>query len=274
MTAPILLTGGTGTLGRLVLARLRDAGCDVRVLSRRAQEPEDGIEFVTGDLATGEGTHTAVAGIGTIVHCAGSAKGDEDKARNLVRAAVAADVAHLVYISVVGADRVPVVSRVDRAMFGYFASKRAAERIVAESGLPWTTLRATQFYDLTLMTIRQVAKLPVIPVPSGFRFQPIDAGEVAAQLVELCMGEPSGLVPDLGGPRAYDMAALIRSYLRATDRRRLLMPVRLPGRAAAALRAGVNLAPDRAVGHRTWEDFLAERLASERQPSAAGGPGR
>jgi len=57
---------------------------------------------------------------------------------------------------------------------------------------------------------------------------------------------------------------LVRSYLRATNRHRLLIPVRLPGKAAGALRAGVNLAPDQAVGHRTWEDFLAERLASER----------
>ena len=67
-------------------------------------------------------------GVETIVHCAGSAKGDEDKARNLVRAASRAGARHLVYISVVGADRVPVVSGVDRAMFGYFAAKRAAER--------------------------------------------------------------------------------------------------------------------------------------------------
>ena len=57
MTAPILVTGGTGTLGRLVVARLRDTGCDVRVLSRRHHEPaQQGIEFVTGDLATGLGT--------------------------------------------------------------------------------------------------------------------------------------------------------------------------------------------------------------------------
>jgi uncharacterized protein YbjT (DUF2867 family) len=266
MNSPILLTGGTGTLGRLVLGRLRDAGYDVRVLSRSAHEPEDGIEFVTGDLATGDGTHTAVAGVGTIVHCAGTAKGDEAKARNLVRAASAAGARHLVYISVVGADRVPVVSGVDRAMFGYFASKRAAERIIEDSGLPWTTLRATQFHDLTLMTVRQLAKLPVIPVPTGFRVQPVDAGGVAARLVELSLGKPSGLVPDMGGPCTYDMTELIRSYLRATDRHRPLIPVRLPGKAAAAFRAGANLAPDRAVGQRTWEDFLADRLASDRQP--------
>jgi len=264
MTSPILLTGGTGTLGRLVLRRLQESDRHVRVLSRRPHEPEDGVEYVTGDLATGEGIDEAVTGVGTVVHCAGNAKGDEATTRVLVRAAVAAGARHLVYISVVGADRVPVVSGVDRAMFGYFASKRAAERIVEKSGLPWTTLRATQFHDLALTTVRQLAKLPVIPVPTGVRFQPIDAGDVAARLVELSLGTPSGLVPDMGGPRTYDMAELVRSYLRATNRHRPLLPVRLPGKAAGAMRAGANLAADRAVGHRTWEDFLADRLTSER----------
>jgi uncharacterized protein YbjT (DUF2867 family) len=260
MTTPLLITGGTGTLGRLVVAGLRDAGCQVRVLSRRSHEPGDGIERMTGDLATGEGIDAAVDGIGTIVHCAGSAKGDEDKARNLVRAASRAGARHLVYISVVGAERIPVASRVDRTMFGYFAAKRAAEHVVADSGLPWTTLRATQFHDLVLTVARQLAKLPVMPVPAGVRYQPVDAGEVAARLVELSLGQPAGLVPDIGGPRVYDFTELLRSYLRASGRHRLLLPVRLPGKAAQAVRAGANLAPERAVGHRTWEDFLAERL--------------
>jgi uncharacterized protein YbjT (DUF2867 family) len=269
VASPILVTGGTGTLGRLVVAQLRDAGRDVRVLSRgRRQGGEDlregatGIEFVTGDLATGEGIDAAVAGNEIIVHCAGSAKGDEDKARHLVQAASLAGARHLVYISVVGDDRIPIASGIDRAMFGYFGSKLAAERIVADSGVPWTTLHATQFYDLTLMTARQMAKLPLIPVPAGFRFQPIDAGEVAARLAELALSSPAGLVPDMAGPRVYEVAELLRGYLRAVGRHRPMIPVWLPGKAARALRAGANLAPDRAVGRRTWEEFLAERVSS------------
>ena len=151
-------------------------------------------------------------------------KGDEDKARHLVEAASRAGARHLVYISVVGADRIPVVSGIDRAMFGYFGSKLAAERVVADSGLPWTTLRATQFHDLMLMTVQRMAKLPVIPVPAGFRFQPIDAGEVADRLVELALGAPAGLVPDMAGPRVYEMAELVRGYLRARGKHRLIVP--------------------------------------------------
>jgi uncharacterized protein YbjT (DUF2867 family) len=262
--SPILLTGGTGTLGRLVVAGLREAGCDVRVLSRGAHNAQ-GIEFVTGDLARGEGIDAAVEGVDVIVHCAGSAKGDEDKARHLVRAALAARVRHIVYISVVGADRIPMAGGLDRAMFGYFGSKFAAEHAIADSGIQWTTLRATQFFDLTLMTAHQMAKLPVIPVPAGFRFQPVDAGEVAARLVDLALGAPAGLVPAIGGPRAYDMAELVRGYLRAAGKHRPIIRLPLPGKAAAAIRDGANLAPDRAVGRRTWEDFLAARVSGQQE---------
>jgi len=218
---------------------------------------------VTGDLLKNEGVQPAVDGAGIIVHCAGGRKGDDEAARNLAEAAARAGARHLVYISVVGADRIPVVSGADRAMFGYFGFKLAAERAIADSGVPWTTLRATQFHDLTLMVAQQMARLPVIPVPARVRFQPVDTDEVAARLVELALGAPAGLVPDIAGPQVHTMADLLREYLRAHGKRRLLVPVWLPGKAARAVRAGANLAPDRAVGHRTWEDFLADRVLSD-----------
>jgi uncharacterized protein YbjT (DUF2867 family) len=109
-----------------------------------------------------------------------------------------------------------------------------------------------------------MARLPVIPLPAGFRFQPVDEGEVAARLAELALGSPAGLVPDMAGPKMYSTAELLRGYLRASHRRRPIIPVWLPGKAARAVRAGANLAPERAVGRRTWEEFLAERVNSSR----------
>lgn len=251
MASPMLVTGGTGTLGNHVVRRLREGGRPVRVLSRNSHESREGIDYVAGDLATGEGVEAAVAGVEVILHLAGSAKGDDTKTRNLVQAALSQPrKPHLVYISVVGADR---------PTFGYFAAKLASEEIIVESGLPWTILRATQFHDLMLKVGQGMARLPVLPTPSGFRFQPIDADEVAARLVELALGAPAGRVPDIAGPQVYEMADLIRAYLRASNRRRLILPIRMPGRAAREFRAGANLAPDRTVGRRTWEEFLAER---------------
>jgi len=256
MTATLLLTGGTGTLGRLVTPLLLDAGAKVRVLSRRGHESGNGIEYVTGDLLRNEGIGPAVDGAETILHLAGgaNAKGDGEATRNLVRAASRAGVGHLVYISVIAADRMPL---------GYFRNKLDAERAVADSGMRWTTLRAAQFHDLVLTMMQAMAKLPVIPVPGGLRFEPVDAGEVAARLVELSLDGPAGLVPGLAGPRVYGMADLLRGYLRASGKRRPMMPVRMPGKVGRAYRAGENLSDDgAAVGTRTWEDFLAERVPS------------
>ncbi len=261
----ILVTGGTGGLGRRVVPRLRAAGRKVRVLSRCARDSQEGVEYVIGDLAKDEGVQSAVEEADIVVHCAGSPTMSEDVAqvRNLVRAVQRAGVRHLLNISVVGADRIPVVSGIDRAMFSYFASQLAVERAVAESGLLWTNLRATQFYDgFILFMVRAMAKLPVIPVPAGFRFQPIDADEVADRLAELALGPPARQVPDLAGPKVYEAVDLLRGYLKAVSKRRLIVPVRFPGGAARAIRAGANLAPDRAVGRRTWEEFLAELASS------------
>jgi uncharacterized protein YbjT (DUF2867 family) len=260
MAAPILVTGGTGTLGKCVVPRLWATGAKVRVLSRSTHEPTDGIEFASGNLSTGRGIAEALQGVETVVHLAGSAKGDEEKARVLVREASKVGVRHLVYISVVGADRIPVTGAFDRGMFSYYAAKRAAELVVAESGLPWTTLRATQFHDLILTVAKFASKLPVVPVPTGFRFQPVDTDEVAERLVQLALDQPAGLVPDLGGPRVYDVKDLIRRYLRAAGKHRATMPIWFPGDAAKALRRGANLTPEHAEGRRTFEEFLAERF--------------
>lgn len=252
MTSPILVTGGTGTLGRHLVQRLRDAGRDIRVLSRKSQPSGDGIEYVTGDLLKGEGIEPAVSGVGIILHCAGGPKGDDQATRNLMQAASKAGVQHVVYISVIGADRLPI---------GYFKSKLGAEQAVADSGIPWTTLRAAQFHDFVLNVAQKMAKMPVIPVPSVIRFQPVDADEVAARLVELALGKPAGMVSDLAGPTVYTMADLIRSYLRARGKSRPILSVPLPGKPGRAYRAGDNLSLDGATGKRTWEDFLAERVS-------------
>lgn len=270
MTARILVTGGTGTLGRHVVSGLRGAGRDIRVLSRSSRVTEEGIEYVTGDLLTGDGVERAVDRAELIVHCAGGPKGDDVATQTLVKAASGAGTKHLVYISVVGVERIPLVSAIDRAMFGYFGSKLAAERIVAGSSIPWTTLRATQFHELLLIVARQMAKMPVIPVPASFKFQPIDASEVAARLVELALGEPAGLVPEMGGPKVHTMSELVRGYLQQHRKRRPIIPIWIPGKAAQAFRSGANLTPDRAVGRRTWEESLEARTNTPRPANLHG----
>jgi len=253
VTGLILVTGGTGTLGRAVVERLAAQGRQVRVLSRRPPPAERGpAEWATGDLKTGRGIDAAVAGADVIVHCA-TGLGDVGAAQHLIASARRAGSPHLAYISIVGVDRMPV---------GYYRSKLKVERQVEDSGLPWTVLRATQFHQLILRGYEALAHLPVLPVPAGTAFQPIDAREVAERLAELATGPAAGRVPDLGGPEVRGAASLALSYLAARGRDRPVVPIRLPGAVFAEYRRGRQLAPEHAVGRVSFEEFLAERFGS------------
>ena len=244
----ILVTGGTGTLGRLVTERLRADGHEVRVLSRRARP------YAVDLREGGAGLDAAVAGVDTIVHCASTPRGgDERAATNLVAAARKAGVRHLVYISIVGVDRVP---------YGYYRSKLAVEKLVAESGVGWTVLRATQFHDLLLQVFEGLSKVPVMMLPAGVSDQPVEVAEVAEvaeRLVELANGAPAGRVEDLAGPEVRTFESLARAYLKASGKRRAVVQVPLWGAAYREFRAGGHLAPERAAGKGTFEDYLAGR---------------
>ncbi|HEY3711996.1 MAG TPA: NAD(P)H-binding protein [Amycolatopsis sp.] len=264
MPERILVTGATGQLGRVVVERL--AGERLRALSRRrqtsnaahrnggggAKDPGGGhsVDWVVGDLRTGRGVNTALAGADVVVHCATDYRREVDTVRTLVEAARwAGTLPHLVYVSIVGVDRVPM---------GYYRAKLAAEELIASSGLPYTILRATQFHALVRTILAGAARLPVLPVPS-WRFQPVDVRDVAGRLAELALGEPAGRAPDFGGPEVLPAADLARSVLAASGRSRRVVPFRLPGKLFGAYAAGGNLAPDHTDGMITFEQYLAER---------------
>ncbi len=242
----ILVTGGTGTLGRLVTERLRADGHEVRVLSRHAQP------YAVDLRKGGPALDAALESVDTVVHCATSAGGgDEEAAARLIAAARRAGVRHLVYISIVGVDRVP---------FGYYRSKLAVERLVEESGLGWTVLRATQFHDLLVRVLGMLAKSPVVLLPARVKDQPIEVAEVAARLAELALDDPAGRVDDMGGPEVRTFDSLARAYLKATGRRRVVLRVPLRGKAYDGFRSGGHLAPGHAVGKGTFEEYLGRRF--------------
>lgn len=254
MNTPILVTGGTGTIGRRVVALLREAGRDVRVLTRHPGTSGPGIEHVAGDTVAGTGLDAALQGVETVLHLAGGAKGDDVAARNLVAAARRAGIAHLVLISVIGADRMPI---------GYFRMKLAAEQEFAGGGIPWTILRVAQLHDFVLPVVRGMARMPVAPAPRGLRFEPVDVDEVAERLTGIALGAPAGRVPDLAGPDVLEVDEMIRIFNDVQGRRRMLLPIRVPGAIGRAYRAGENLAGDDAQrGSRTWAQFLRVAEAS------------
>ena len=248
----VLVTGGTGTLGTQVVRRLEHSGAEIRVLSRKQRPARDGLEYFVGDLESGGGVEAAVRGAGVIVHCASAPKGDAKATRRLVEIARRIDpLPHLAFISVVG---------VAGVRFGYFQEKLAAERVVTESGLPWTLQRATQFFDYLLNGSRSLARLPVIPVPKDFRVQPIDPGEVAGRLAELALQPPAGRVADIGGPEVSTWAELTREYVQAIGARRHVVELWMPF--TKEIRAGALLANGGSTpyGKTSWRDFLARKF--------------
>jgi uncharacterized protein YbjT (DUF2867 family) len=245
----ILITGGTGTVGRVVSELLLDAGAQVRVLSRGLRATGRATHVV-GDVRTGEGLAEAMRGVDTIVHCV-------DPAHHVVDAALAVGKPHLVFISIVGIDRVPL---------GYYRRKLADEQRIMDSGLSWTILRATQFHDLIAAALRVLAKPPILLVPAGWKVQPIDVREVGARLAELALAGPAGRVDDMGGPQVLSLADLARRYLAAVGKRRPVVSLPVPGRVSRGYRTGGNLTPEHAVGTISFERYLDEQLAAGTSP--------
>ncbi|CAN5272449.1 NAD(P)H-binding protein [soil metagenome] len=232
----ILVTGGTGTLGRPTVDLLRRAGHDVRVFSRSTG----------GDLTTGAGLPEALAGVATVVHLATSTgTKDVSQTQRLVDAARNAGVSHLVYISIVGVDTVP---------YSYYRAKAASERVIEESGIPFTILRATQFHEFIRMFLHLQRRLPVIlslDVPD----QPIAAAEVASRLAELVEAGPGGRVPDIGGPEQLQLREAIDTWQRAAGTRKPVWTVRPPLKFLRAMRAGEHMTPMPGYGRETFGEF-------------------
>lgn len=238
----VLVTGGTGTLGRQVVTRLTAAGIQPIVLSRTA-----GDGRAVADLLTGAGVDAALDGVQTVINCVNHQRHGARGTRNLLEAAARTGVAHLVHVSIVGIEQVPL---------GYYKEKLAAERLLADSPVPFSLLRATQFHDLIAGLLAGLARLPLMILPAGSRFQPVAAGDVAARLVELAEAGPSGRVADFGGPEVLAIDDLALVWLEAAGRSRRLAKVKLPGRIAAAVRAGALTTPEHADGSTTFAQHL------------------
>lgn len=244
----ILVTGGTGTVGKPLVEKLQRNGAPVRVLTRNPKRDNE----VPGDLTTGDGLAAALAGVTAIVHCASDTrrmgKTDLAQTRNLIAAAEKAGIRHLVYISIVGIDRVPMA---------YYKKKLAVEQLIEQSAVPFTILRATQFYDLvTTMLLSPQRKLPFVIAPAAM-IQPVEVTDVADRLAELAVGPPQGRVADLGGPVVTTLKDLARTYLEAQGRKRPVLEVRIPGKLGKALRSGGLTCPSHATGTGSFEQFLS-----------------
>ncbi len=244
----VLVTGGTGRLGRRLLAPLQAAGHSVRRMSRRGTGPGG----VRGDLATGRDLAAAAAGAQVVVHAASDARGnpwevDVAGTRRLVEALDRDRLQHLVYVSIVGVDRIP---------YGYYRAKYSAEQVLLASGLPVTLLRVTQFHDFVDLLLDTARRGPVLPVPMGWRVQPVDVGEVAGHIAELCAAPPTGGVVEFGGPEELSAADLARAWAGARAPGTHVVATPVPGKLSTAFRDGAALTSGGPRGRRTYAQHL------------------
>lgn len=249
----VLVTGGAGLLGSKVVPRLAARGHRVRVMTHSGRRVV-GAESVTADLLTGDGLQAAVIGAECIIHLASSpqrdtARVDVDGTKRLLETAWRAGVKHVVFVSITGVDRL-------RA-YPYYERKLEAEHAVQQGGVPWSIVRATQFHAFLDALLRTSARLPVMVVPRGFRVQPVDAGEVAARVIEVVDRGPQHMLPEMGGPEVLTSEQLAVTWREAHGIHRPLVVVPVPGKVAAGFRAGAATCPDHAVGRITWRQWLA-----------------
>ena len=255
----ILVTGGTGTLGRVTAPALAEAGHDVRVLSRRDQPADATVTHVRADLRDTRSLAPVLAGTDTVLHLASDPRRPQEVdvagTRALVDAAAQAGVTHLVHVSIVGVDRIPVA---------LYRAKWEAERLVEAGAVPWTLVRATQFHPFLDRLFTSLRRLPVWPLPASLRLQPVDVGDVAARLVRAVAEGPAGRTADLGGPEVLPAGDLARQWLAVTGRTRLVTGGPLPGRVGSAMRAGHNICPDGDRGTVRFADWLAQHRQQRR----------
>jgi uncharacterized protein YbjT (DUF2867 family) len=201
----IVIIGGTGLIGTKLVNNLRHRGQEVVAAS-----PSSGVNAFTG-----QGLAQALAGAQVVVDVA-NAPSWEDKAvmeffqtegRNLLAAEKAAGVRHHVALSIVGADRLPAS--------GYLRAKVAQENLIKESGIPFTIVRSTQFFEFAKGIIQSATQGQTVRLSSAL-MQPIASDDVAAALAGLALTEPSNGTIEIAGPEPIRMDELARRFLSAT----------------------------------------------------------
>jgi uncharacterized protein YbjT (DUF2867 family) len=169
----VLVTGGTGVLGREVVSRLLENGSTVRIMSRSPRRGTINVEWAQAQLLTGEGLSEALQGVDVIVHAAADrhfAKTDVEMTRLLLEKARAAGGGYFLYISIVATDKLSAAPA---------RAKLACEALVRDSGIPYANLRFTQFYEAVDTMLHMFTRLPIGFLPMDWKMQPIDVGETA-----------------------------------------------------------------------------------------------
>lgn len=250
----VAVVGGTGVLGKPLVAELAARGDEVLALSRKpGRTMPEGVSHQRIDLTTGDGLAEALAGVEVIVDASNSSTPRHaapvlvEGTKRLLRAGAEAGARHYAGVSIVGCERVPMA---------YYKVKVQQEEVIADSAIPWSLLRATQFHTLIDSLFKQDARFGIVRSGSA-RFQPVDPPLVAERMAGAAHAEPAGRLPDVAGPEVLTLSELAKAWRRAGHR---ALPLRFPmiGPIGRPLREGALCNPDAAAGGHTFEQWLAD----------------
>jgi len=255
----VLVTGGNGNLGKHVVEVLLNKGIRTAVLTtKKSNVTLNNLQFFTGDLLENIGLKEATAGVEGIIHCASNPRNfletDIVGTTNLLNALDRNSIKHFIYISIVG---------IDKSDYPYYQGKLEVENIIANSGIPFTILRTTQFHDFVLnmiKTLDQSEASDSIKIPSGLRFQSVAIQEVAELLVSLSLEESKGLIEDFGGPEILHLEEMTKFYLEAIKSNKLITLEEPEDIRHKLFTTGVNLCPENHSGKQTWKKYLTKAL--------------
>ncbi len=255
--AQVMVTGGTGRLGRLLVPKLVAAGHSVRILTRRSDPGYPPIVHVyRGDLASGDIDESVFHGVSVLVHAASDSRSadetDIEGMKRLIQGAHNHWSPHFIYVSLVGVDRLRDVP--------YYRAKYEAEQLLMESDLWWTVFRTTHWHQLVLEWLRLPDEARSRVLATGMRFQPIDADEVAERIVQLTFANPGRKSPDFGGPEVLSAERLAEIYGEVSGEPVPHIGQPVSERMAAAFRGTDHLTPERPFGKVTWREFLEREV--------------
>ncbi|GAB4041943.1 SDR family oxidoreductase [Spirosoma jeollabukense] len=263
----VLVIGGSGVLGSAVVNELQKNKVDFLTGSRhqiktdaysKVNQSTD-IPWQPVDLITGEGLQASLIGVDTVLHLAsgqgkiGQGPFEVAITRNLLKAVRQSDVKHLIHISIVGIDKIP---------FSYYRAKLDTEALIRESQVPYTILRATQFHDFVEFGLRKLLSLPIGFVPKKLRLQPIHLDAVVKRLYELAEAGNQNTILNLGGPQVYELGTLAKIWMQYRRITKPIVSIPILGSLMNAIAQGNATCPEKAIGSKTWNDYLAEHYGS------------
>lgn len=261
----IVITGGSGVLGSALAKKLQEQNLDFLTVSRSRSKTNHysqttkvlDLPWQYADLRTSEGLDEALTGRDTVFHLASIPKQTNNDhpeiklMQNLLKASKNKGVRHLIYISIVGVDKIPLP---------YYRAKLEAEQILARSGVPYTILRATQFHPFLDAIMGLLLKWPVGLAPKKFKVQPISIEAVVQELIHIGEMEPQHKVLNIGGPEVLNFGEVAKLWQEYHDTSKPVINIPIIGKLMKTVANGGLLCDEKSFDSITWETYLQQHI--------------